>query len=34
VAEGKATNYVAVKHGVEAGQKIVVQGASLLSQRL
>jgi membrane fusion protein, heavy metal efflux system len=34
VAEGKSTDYVAVKHGVEAGQKIVVQGASLLSQRL
>jgi hypothetical protein len=33
VEEGKATAYVAVKHGVEAGQKIVVNGASIPSQR-
>jgi cobalt-zinc-cadmium efflux system membrane fusion protein len=32
--ESKATAYVAVKHGVEAGQKIVVNGASIPSLRL
>jgi len=31
VDESKATPYVATKHGVEAGQKIVVNGAALLS---
>jgi cobalt-zinc-cadmium efflux system membrane fusion protein len=34
VDESKASPYVAVKHGVEAGQRIVVNGASIPSQRL
>ncbi|MGD0678376.1 MAG: efflux RND transporter periplasmic adaptor subunit [Polyangiaceae bacterium] len=34
VDESTLTPYVAVKHGVEAGQRIVVSGASNLSQRL
>jgi cobalt-zinc-cadmium efflux system membrane fusion protein len=33
VDESKATPYVAVKHGVEAGQRIVVNGASIPLQR-
>jgi cobalt-zinc-cadmium efflux system membrane fusion protein len=34
VGENKSAPYVAVNHGVEAGQKVVVNGASFLSQRL
>ncbi len=34
VDESRSTSYVAVKDGVDAGQKIVVHGASTLSQRL
>jgi membrane fusion protein, heavy metal efflux system len=33
VDESKTSPYVAVKHGVEAGQRIVVNGASIPSQR-
>jgi cobalt-zinc-cadmium efflux system membrane fusion protein len=34
VDESAATSYVAVKHGIEPGQKIVTNGAAALSQRL
>jgi cobalt-zinc-cadmium efflux system membrane fusion protein len=34
VDESRATPFVGVKHGVDAGQKIVISGASSLSQRL
>jgi hypothetical protein len=35
IDESMATPYVAVKHGVELGQRIVVNGAAVLSsQRL
>jgi RND family efflux transporter MFP subunit len=34
VDESAGTPYVAVKHGVEMGQRIVVEGAAALAQRL
>jgi cobalt-zinc-cadmium efflux system membrane fusion protein len=34
VDESVSTPFVAVKHGIEAGQKVVTNGASVLSQRL
>jgi len=34
VDESVSTPYVAVKHGVEMGQRIVVDGAAVLAQRL
>jgi membrane fusion protein, heavy metal efflux system len=34
IDESRAGPYVAVKHGVTAGQKVVVQGAQALSERL
>ena len=34
IDESRAGPYVAVKHGVDAGQKIVVNGAEALSQKL
>ena len=34
VDEGEASAWLEVKHGVEIGQRIVVSGAILLSQRL
>jgi cobalt-zinc-cadmium efflux system membrane fusion protein len=34
VDEGEASQWLEVKHGLEAGQKIVVSGAILLSQKL
>ena len=34
VDETQSGSYIAVKHGVEAGQRIAINGAALLSQRL
>ena len=34
VDEGESSQWLAVKHGLEAGQKVVVSGAILLSQKL
>jgi cobalt-zinc-cadmium efflux system membrane fusion protein len=34
VDESAATAYVAVRHGIEPGQKVVINGAAALSQRL
>jgi cobalt-zinc-cadmium efflux system membrane fusion protein len=34
VDESAATTYVAVRHGIDAGQKVVTSGAASLSQRL
>jgi multidrug efflux pump subunit AcrA (membrane-fusion protein) len=34
VDEGEASQWLEVKHGLEAGQKVVVSGAILLSQKL
>ncbi len=34
VDEGEASQWLEVKHGLELGQKVVVSGAILLSQKL
>jgi multidrug efflux pump subunit AcrA (membrane-fusion protein) len=34
VDEGESSPWLEVKHGLQAGQKIVVSGAILLSQKL
>ena len=34
VDEGESSPWLEVKHGLEVGQKIVVSGAILLSQRM